>query len=88
MYCDQASYDSFNPFDSEHENSVEDFEVIDDVLPSIKKIILFGIEQGYDAEMVIEDLAWLWSRITDSSVSRLKRAINNQFATVEYRNVA
>jgi len=60
------------------DDDVNDIEVINDALPNIKSIVLLDIEQGYTALEIISDLTWLWSRISDSSVERWCRAINNE----------
>jgi len=72
-YGSQWAWDNANPYDDE----VSDIDVVDVVLPNIKTIILLDIEQGFTALQIIQDLSWLWMRITDSSVNRWCRAINN-----------
>ena len=76
-YCNQWQYDNACPDDDYYE---DDDDVINDVLPRIKPIILQDMAMGYDAAMIINDLSWLWEeRITPSSVNRWKRAIHAQF---------
>ena len=59
------------------DDEVCDIGVIDVILPNIKTIVFLDIEQGFTALQIIKDLSWLWVHITDSSVNRWRRAINN-----------
>ena len=72
-YGSQLAWDNANP----NPYDDDDDDVVDDVLPNIKAIILLDIEQGFTALEIIKDLSWLWVHITDSSVNRWCRAINN-----------
>jgi len=84
-YGSQWAWDNANPYDDDDE--VSDIDVIDDVLPNIKAIILLDIEQGFTALEIIKDLSWLWVHITDSSVNRWCRAINNAVNRVNNNKV-
>ena len=73
----QLGFGDSTPPDDYYSMPDEICEVVDDVLPNIKALVLLDIEHGCTALEIIGDLTWLWSHITDSSVDRWCRAINN-----------